>query len=61
MDFKQIQELIKMINESNIGEVTIEQKEFKLTIRQKEEQITQVVATSAPVNYGNLQMIPARL
>ena len=54
MDFKQIQELIKMINESNIGEVTIEQKEFKLTIRQKEEQITQVVATSAPVNYGKL-------
>ena len=35
MDFKQIQELIKMIDDSNIGEVTIEQKEFKLTIRQK--------------------------
>lgn len=48
MDFKQIQELIKMVNESNIGEVSIEQKEFKITIRQKEEQITQVVATSMP-------------
>lgn len=35
-----------MVNESNIGEVSIEQKEFKITIRQKEEQITQVVATS---------------
>ena len=44
MDFKQIQELIKLINDSNIGEVTIEQKEFKLTIRQKEEQVTQMVA-----------------
>ncbi len=37
MDFKQIQELIKMINKSNIGEVTIEEKGFKLTIKQKEE------------------------
>jgi acetyl-CoA carboxylase biotin carboxyl carrier protein len=44
MDFKQIQELIKLINDSNIGEVTIEQKEFRLTIKQKEEQITQMVA-----------------
>jgi acetyl-CoA carboxylase biotin carboxyl carrier protein len=48
MDFKQIQELIKLVNESNIGEVSIEQKEFKITIRQKEEQITQMVATSMP-------------
>ena len=47
MDFKQIQELIKMINKSNIGELTIEQKDFKVTIKQKEEQVTQVV--SAPV------------
>ncbi len=62
MDFKQIQELIKMINDSNIGEVTIEQKEFKITIRQKEEQITQVVATSGPMNYGQLpQMQPQAL
>jgi acetyl-CoA carboxylase biotin carboxyl carrier protein len=43
MDFKQIQELIKMINKSNIGELTIEQKDFRVTIKQKEEQITQVV------------------
>jgi acetyl-CoA carboxylase biotin carboxyl carrier protein len=48
MDFKQIQELIKMINKSNIGEVTIEEKGFKLTIRQKEEQAQQVFA--APVH-----------
>lgn len=49
MDFKQIQELIKMINKSNIGEVTIEQKDFKVTIRQKEEHITQMVS-AAPVH-----------
>lgn len=47
MDFKQIQELIKMVNKSNIGELTIEQKDFRVTIKQKEENITQVV--SAPV------------
>jgi acetyl-CoA carboxylase biotin carboxyl carrier protein len=46
MDFKQIQELIKMINKSNIGEVSIEQKDFRITIKQKEDNITQVV--SAP-------------
>jgi acetyl-CoA carboxylase biotin carboxyl carrier protein len=52
MDFKQIQELIKMINKSNIGELTIEQKDFRLTIKQKEEHITQVMSSpvqAAPV------------
>ena len=51
MDFKQIQELIKLINNSNIGEVSVEQKDFKVTIKQKEEHITQVVAPmqQAPV------------
>ena len=33
-----------MINKSNIGELTVEQKDFRITIRQKEEQITQVVS-----------------
>ena len=42
MDFKQIQELIKMVNKSNIGELTIEQKDFRVTIKQKEDHITQV-------------------
>ncbi|MFL5739208.1 MAG: acetyl-CoA carboxylase biotin carboxyl carrier protein [Flavisolibacter sp.] len=57
MDFKQIQELIKLVNDSNIGEVTIEQKEFRITIKQKEEQITQMVAApmQAPM-YGQLPM-----
>lgn len=58
MDFKQIQELIRMVNESNIGEVTVEQKDFKLTIRQKEEQITQVVSTSMPQMQMPMQMLP---
>ena len=54
MDFKQIQELIKMINKSNIGELTVEQKDFRLTIKQKEEQITQIV--SAPVQAMPVQL-----
>jgi len=33
MDFKQIQELIRMINKSQIGEVRIEEKDFKITIK----------------------------
>jgi acetyl-CoA carboxylase biotin carboxyl carrier protein len=37
MDFKQIQELIKMINKSNIGEVTIEENGQRLTIKQKKD------------------------
>ena len=47
MDFKQIQELIKMVSKSNIGEVTIEQKDFRVTVKQKEEHITQVVSATA--------------
>lgn len=38
-----------MVNKSNIGEVTIEQKDFRVTIKQKEEHVTQVVS-SAPVH-----------
>ena len=48
MDFKQIQELIKMINKSNIGEVSIEEKGFKLTIKQKEEPVQHVFANPVP-------------
>ncbi len=44
MDFKQIQELIKLINGSNIGEVSVEQKDFKVTIKQKEDHITHMMA-----------------
>jgi acetyl-CoA carboxylase biotin carboxyl carrier protein len=58
MDFKQIQELIKMINKTNIGELSIEQKEFKITIKQKEEHITQVVS-AAPIQSAPVYATPA--
>ena len=57
MDFKQIQELIKMINKSNIGELTIEQKDFRVTIRQKEEHVTQVMS-AGPVQQAPVYAAP---
>ena len=57
MDFKQIQELIKMINKSNIGEVTIEEKGFKVIIKQKEEPAQNFITGGAPmpVSYAQQQ------
>lgn len=52
MDFKQIQELIKMVNKSNLSELTIEEKDFKVTIKQKEEIIQQTVIS------GQFQQAP---
>jgi acetyl-CoA carboxylase biotin carboxyl carrier protein len=45
MDFKQIQELIKIVNKSNIGELRIEDKEFTITIKQKKEQVIQMMGS----------------
>jgi len=41
-----------MVNKSNIGEVTIEQKDFKVTIKQKEEHITQVLSAPQQTSYA---------
>jgi len=43
MDFKQIQELIKLINKSNIGELSVEENDFKITIKQKKENTQNVM------------------
>ncbi len=53
MDFKQIQELIKIVNKSNLSELTIEEKDFKVTIKQKEEIIQQTVIS------GQFQQAPS--
>ncbi len=45
MDLKQIHDLIKVVNKSNIGEISIEDKDGKVSIKQKEDKIT---VTSAP-------------
>jgi acetyl-CoA carboxylase biotin carboxyl carrier protein len=46
MDLKQIHDLIKVVNKSNIGEISIEDKDGKVTIKQKEDKIT---VSSSPV------------
>ena len=55
MDFKQIQELIKLVNKSNLSELTIEEKDFKVTIKQKDEIIQQTVIS------GQFQAAPQAL
>jgi acetyl-CoA carboxylase biotin carboxyl carrier protein len=73
MDLKQIHELIKIINKSNIGEISIEDKDGKVTIKQKEEPAVNVTAapshqvytsaapsmTSAPVQAATPAAAPA--
>ena len=55
MDFKQIQELIKLVNKSNLSELTIEEKDFKVTIKQKDEIIQQTLIS------GQFQSAPQAL
>jgi acetyl-CoA carboxylase biotin carboxyl carrier protein len=50
MDIKQIQELVKLINKTNIGEITIEEEGVKITVKQKKDPVQHIVASaSAPV------------
>jgi acetyl-CoA carboxylase biotin carboxyl carrier protein len=49
MDLKQIHELIKIVNKSNIGEISIEDKDGKVTIKQKEEPVISVAAPAQQV------------
>ncbi|SJZ96405.1 acetyl-CoA carboxylase biotin carboxyl carrier protein [Sediminibacterium ginsengisoli] len=58
MDLKQIHELIKIINKSNIGEISIEDKDGKVTIKQKEEAPV-TVAAPAPQVYTTMPQAPA--
>ncbi|MBV9986583.1 MAG: acetyl-CoA carboxylase biotin carboxyl carrier protein [Chitinophagaceae bacterium] len=59
MDLKQIHELIKIINKSNIGEISIEDKDGKVTIKQKEEPAVTVAAPAPQVYTAAPQQAPA--
>lgn len=48
MDIKQIQELVKLINKTSIGEITIEEDGRKITIKQKKDPVQNIVTTVAP-------------
>lgn len=44
MDIKQIQELVKLINKTNIGEITIEEEGIKITVKQKKDPVQHIFA-----------------
>ena len=53
MDIKQIQELVKLINKTNIGEITIEEEGIKITVKQKKDPVQHIIAgNAAPANYA---------
>ena len=54
MDIKQVQELVKLINKTNIGEITIEEDGVKITIKQKKDPVQHIVANvpTANTNYA---------
>ena len=56
MEYKQIQELIKAINKSNISELKIEEGDFKITIKQQSQvSETQFVAVQTPMQMPQMQ------
>ena len=48
MDIKSIQELLKQVNRSNLEEVEIEQKDFRIRIKKQTAEKNVVVSTVAP-------------
>jgi acetyl-CoA carboxylase biotin carboxyl carrier protein len=47
MDIKHIQELVKLINKTNIGEITIEEDGVKITVKQKKDPVQKIIAGGA--------------
>ena len=52
MDIKQIQELVKLINKTSIGEITIEEDGRKITIKQKKDPVQNIVATTSAQSFS---------
>jgi acetyl-CoA carboxylase biotin carboxyl carrier protein len=60
MDIKQIQELVKLINKTNIGEITIEEEGVKITVKQKKDPVQHIIAgTGAPTYSPAASAVPA--
>ena len=49
MDIKQIQELVKLINKTSIGEITIEEDGTRITIKQKKDPSQKIYTNAAAV------------
>ncbi len=50
MDIKQVQELVKLINKTSIGEITIEENGTRITIKQKKDPSQKIYTSGAPMN-----------
>lgn len=61
MDIKQIQDLIKFVSKSGVNEVSIEEKDFKITIKTNQEP-TYVTASLPPpaVAHAPVATVPAQ-
>lgn len=60
MDIKQIHELVKLVNKSNIGELSIEKEGFKIVIKQKKEPSQHFSASvMQPVQQASQNILPA--
>lgn len=57
MEFKQIQELLKAVNKSNISELSIKDGDFEITIKQANTE-TQFVAVQATALHSGMQAAP---
>jgi acetyl-CoA carboxylase biotin carboxyl carrier protein len=52
MDIKQIQELVKLINKTSIGEITIEEDGTRITIKQKKDPSQKIYTQGAAPAYN---------
>ncbi len=59
MDIKQIQELVKLVNKSNIGELTIEKNDFKITIKQRKDPAQYFAAPAPQIQQQQAQLPPS--
>jgi acetyl-CoA carboxylase biotin carboxyl carrier protein len=51
MDIKQVHELVKIINKTNIAEISIEEEGLKITIKQKEDPSPQYITAPSQPTY----------
>ncbi|MGI4729972.1 MAG: acetyl-CoA carboxylase biotin carboxyl carrier protein [Janthinobacterium lividum] len=58
MDIKQIQDLIRFVSKSGVNEVSIEQQDFKITIKTNQPQ-TAVVTTTIPAVSTENAVVPS--
>lgn len=61
MDIKQIQDLIKFVAKSGVNEVSVEEKDFKITIKANQEPtyVTASVPATAPAQVAAAPVAPA--